>query len=400
MTEYLNYFDGYIADDMLWFSNLNFNAFIKMNIKTGDTEMVSLFPGFDRDCRNLHCGVIQVGNRLFFTPYRSNTVHIWDMEKETFLPNMKITCEEDIKYVGTGVDRENMLWIVPENLAEPIVVIDAERGKLADSISIKKVLLQEELSADFESGLKNVAFYDNAVYIQGYKQNGLVKIRCADRKIEFYKFAGSYKPVSLDTFDGENFYFFNYPDNRLLKWNIRNGSVEEILPKYQFANGRTPFWGVVKVSEIFLFLPCHSNSICTLDLRTRAMKELQLPEGFRRSSPFALIGHHKIYENKLYLFPRSGNELLVMDTKDFVISEIKYRYPETFAEYSEDVLQTIFLKDFEESNLSESFAYDETLGMFLDKVVTGGASLPSQANNIGGQIHEYVKNRYRMKERI
>jgi hypothetical protein len=396
MTEYVNFFDGYIENDELWFSNIRFNALMKMNIKTGDTEMISVFPGRERESENLHCRVIKAGDRLFFIPYISNIVHVWDLKKGAFLPNIEIGPEENAKYVAAAVDDENKLWIVPENLLKPIVIIDTGRCEIADRVNIPDVTTPERPTAGLETDLKNVVFYGNTFFIQSYRENGLWKLGCADRSTKFYEFAGVYRPVSLNTFDGENFYFFNYPDNRLMMWNMRDNSVRIISRGYPFVDGRNPFGGILKTNDGFLFVPCHCDSFCAFDPQTYAITELPLPENFKRCSPFALTVYHKVYQDKLYLFPRSGNELLVMDTGKTVISEISYKYPESFVSYAEDVLQRIFDKYYEGSSVYESFLYDETLGRFLDKVVTGDESSSSkqQPSNAGRQIHEFVKKRY------
>ena len=98
MKNPINFFDAELINNELWFSNKNFNALMKMNSETGETEMVSTFEGFPPEEENLHIKTILSGDLLIFIPYKSNRIHIWDIDKNCFLKSVAIEYEKGGAY--------------------------------------------------------------------------------------------------------------------------------------------------------------------------------------------------------------------------------------------------------------------------------------------------------------
>ena len=66
MKNPVNFFDAELINGEWWFSNLSFNALMKMNSESGETEMISTFEDFPADSENLHVKAIRYDNLLIF----------------------------------------------------------------------------------------------------------------------------------------------------------------------------------------------------------------------------------------------------------------------------------------------------------------------------------------------
>lgn len=81
MKNKINFYDGFIQDDVIWFSNLNHNALMTLNLKNGQLSSIARFPGCESYQNNLHIRVIENNGKLYFVPRNGNFVHAFSLEK-------------------------------------------------------------------------------------------------------------------------------------------------------------------------------------------------------------------------------------------------------------------------------------------------------------------------------
>ena len=104
MKNPINFFDAELINNEWWFSNLNFNALMKMNSESGETEMISTFEGIPLDEENLHIKTIISGDLLFFIPRYKNIIHIWNTKENHFEKSVVIDCEKSGFFINALKD--------------------------------------------------------------------------------------------------------------------------------------------------------------------------------------------------------------------------------------------------------------------------------------------------------
>ena len=80
----LKTFGGVFYEEHLWFSNNTFNGLFRMNLDSGNIELMDFFPNEKRDLVAAHKKCICYNGKLFFFPANANNIHIYDISKQKF----------------------------------------------------------------------------------------------------------------------------------------------------------------------------------------------------------------------------------------------------------------------------------------------------------------------------
>ncbi len=84
--------DAVVDKDTLWFMAYDFNSLFSMNLLTGETKLVGLFPDEDYGTGRLYESMGIVEGRIFFAPFNAKSIAVYDIKKGVF---SKISLEED-----------------------------------------------------------------------------------------------------------------------------------------------------------------------------------------------------------------------------------------------------------------------------------------------------------------
>ncbi len=71
--------------DEIWFSSYCFNGLFRMNIRTGDTFFVDLFPNEETDVFFAHHKALYHEGLIIFAPWNGNNVHIYNIKEKVFV---------------------------------------------------------------------------------------------------------------------------------------------------------------------------------------------------------------------------------------------------------------------------------------------------------------------------
>lgn len=135
-----------LVEDCIWVSLTEFNGLVKIDINTGEIFFVGEFPFEDRGYQ-LHNKICEYDNKLFFSPWNTNNITVYDLENKEF---RKIPME-DCGYLSAGrvvttVQKDENLFFILENARE-IIEFDMQREKIRK----KYVLLEKDADmASFE----------------------------------------------------------------------------------------------------------------------------------------------------------------------------------------------------------------------------------------------------------
>ncbi len=125
---FFDYAPDPISCGNIYFSAGWFNGLIKADIKTGDSEIISVFPDEQEMAALQHGQILRIDNRLYFCPRNISSLHIYDMEsgeikKIDLPPNEGYWREREIKFLPFA--HEKKIYFIPHNYNQ-ILLFDTE----------------------------------------------------------------------------------------------------------------------------------------------------------------------------------------------------------------------------------------------------------------------------------
>lgn len=390
MNGLIKFYDAYKKEDELLFSNMCLNAFQKMNIHTGKIETIDMFPGCTKEKRELHLCVLNYRERLYFIPYKSNMIHIWNLESEQWEDNIKLSYSESVK-IEDAVLYENEIWIFPNSLDKPIIKFNMDRKTSVELDELTKSI-NERASTCVKIVTGCVCLEKNMLFIATYDAGYVFKINIKNLKIE-------------NVFCFENTFIAGMKaltHNRLCIWFVNKSSImiwdeEAREKKYlniktQIPFGRIAFRSVLELDEkYFLLLPKHSNELFVVDEKNGLSESLALPADFHRCSPYSLFEYGVKEGKKIYLFPSGGNKLLVIDLDNMKVCSKDFDVSKEYQEYASGVIRKQREDSFHLKDMYEAMGWNEVLPQFIDMVCMQEQQIKKDENaNYGAKIYEVL----------
>lgn len=388
MKNPINFFDAEFVDNELWFSNKNFNALMKMNSETGETEMVSTFEGFPPEEENLHIKTILSGDLLIFIPYLKNTIHIWNIQKNCFEKSVDIDNKQSSVFINAFKDDNDIIWILPSKLSDPIVLFDINKRTTSAFFGIKEESDSENIS-DVILWLISLKYQKNHIYINSTKNNICFYVDCNTKKTGKIILPDKFPVMSVFPCD-DKIYFSLSRMSDIFEWNAEKKSYIRYEIDNKLKQGECYYADIIKRENKLVIIPCHSDDIIIYDIEKREYEKLIFPENFERTNPNVMFAFYREKGNEIFVFPLGCNHLIKINTDDFTLSTVLFALSDSFEKHSEDIINKVFEKNYH-SGLDEFFAYKETLDMFINKLVSDdNTDIKTEEKNAGEQIHKYI----------
>lgn len=386
MKNPINFFDAELINNEWWFSDFNFNALMKMNSETGETEMVSTFEGFPPEEENLHVKTFCFDNLLIFIPYLKNTIHIWNTENNCFEKSVVINYEKTGYFINAFKDENDIIWIIPNKPSDHVILFDIKKREVSAFDGIKEISASRNTDdtviwADYNKG---------RLYIQVYRKNICFSVDCNSKKTERIVFPDKFLGLPFSAYDNK-LYLSLLGTSDIFEWDTETKSYTRYKIQNELKRGSIFYGNIIKTENTLIITPCHSDDIIIYDTEKREYKKLTFPEGFERTHVYNMCGFYREKGSEIHIFPIRCNHLIKINTDDFTLSTVPFVLSDSLRKYSEDVLNSIFEKKYH-SELDETFAYKETLDMFINKLVSEEADNKKALteNNAGEKIHNYI----------
>lgn len=389
MENLINFYDGCLVGDELWFSNLNFNALMKMNIKTGKTEFVDTFPYLADTQEFAHIRTIRYDDCLYFISYRNRVIHIWNLMELKWEKTVHINCSE----IENAFLYNNEIWLFPASLKNPIV-----KFNLKDRKEIVLNELTEQINAINSKCIsilsETVSLCIDKLIIASYEGNTVITIDCKTEQITNKYSFDDISISGIKVKDKKHFWvwFTNSADIYLVS--ETEGNIDRINTEINFQRNRTPFSNMINIDEHrALVLPRHTEEILLIDTLINETNKLKIPNEFKRCKVTSLLLFYKQVDGFTFLFPCGGNNLLIVNANTMSISHISFIVDDEFLEYAKKMKRKIFNSMIYSGDLSEGKGWTEMLPNFLDKVCEGSKAVTKCDNkHIGTDIFIEIKN--------
>lgn len=397
--------DAFRDGEDLWLSNYDYNACIKWNIDSGSAEIVDLFSQASDERGSLHRRVFRVGEKLYFIPFRGKYLHIRDLEQGTW---EEIEISEEDLLVADAYLTEGCFWIFPCYLRDPIMIfhIDTRQieklTELAQEIGTYLGEYRSWMLLDITCVCQRGGFF----YLAEYRRS---KVFCIDSKEKKLKQVWNNEESIQDPKSGEireriklqginlcgeeDFWLISMEEKEVYLWNPEEGIKKTYRFETKMYGKRIPFYRVVDVSETYaLVLPCHSNRLFRINKVTDEITGIKYPSEFARRKIYSLFCGYDKTENKVFLYPRSGNGLLVIDVEEGKAYYTAYMFNETDGSHFENLYHQYVRRRWHTGKLDESYGGRVILANFLDEVAKKEECVEQPPiEEVGKKIYQYCK---------
>lgn len=391
MNRLIRFYEGYIVNNELWFSNLNYNALLKMNINTGKIQFIDKFPKFPEETRNLHIRIIKYNEFLYFIPFKSNLIHIWNLNNQNWEKTIDIPYSDNVT-IEDAVLLNNEIWIFPEILKNPIIKVNVVQGtiktltKLTENINT----INKEYASIISCGISK---YNEQLLLSIYKKDCVISINSKSEQITNKYYLENISIAGIKNISDDTCCIWLTNSSDILFWNVNKNEIKAIPTNVNFYYGQRAFRNIIEIDKNrFLLLPCHTNNILIMNKLNGEINEVTLPIEFKRKSAFTLFLYAQRIKNIVYLFPCGGNKLVYINLSTMSASIIDFVITNEFKEYALKIIEKNIQREFVLGNIRETDGWNEILPKFIDMVSQKKQNhLNAEADNLGLEIYTQIK---------
>jgi hypothetical protein len=299
------------ADNDLWFCAKDFNALIKMDKKTWETEYMGSFPCHGIDRKELHGSAARNGEKLYFAPLHDNVFYAYDLSKQSFevLPT---SLDEEKEWPNSSYNRfysvisyERFVFYIGFSF-KGLVRYDTETGEMkccdgwvseADQI-MDRQNWEDRIGKPFARKGQRLYFtyvcvVDNRLYCPFYDAAAILVFDMDTCRHKLYQLDSRADGFGGIIFGGSSFWLAPTIDTSfIVKWDESSNKVHEydhLLDNYKKG------WAIAPSSDGVLFLPYSHNTVLKIDYTSGEASETglslkgSLPEGEPLFSTYSLI---------------------------------------------------------------------------------------------------------------
>lgn len=294
-------------DDYVWISLLEFNGLVKVNIETSDVTFVGNFLAEEMGYQ-LHSQIYEYKNKLFFIPWNSNNIAVYDIRKHIF----RYTSLKDHNYIESGripyvCQKKEKLFLISEN-AQKIIEYNMALEKI-EEIHILPVEHSEE------SGIfciLPVGAQNNIWKING--KNGLSsKINVILSKYE--ETALFDKKMAIFTGCSSENYIWLLTENTILYQFTFSGDYFREYDLFEIMKCRLKYFS--ESNESF-FSICISNNIFIIWFGKNKIIQIPIEENIVCLDKYQIIQSEKelifVSEGQMIMF--ENNKIIILDGDD------------------------------------------------------------------------------------
>lgn len=389
MRNKINFYDGFIKDDVIWFSNLNNNALMTLDIITGELCYKDSFPDKKLYEKNLHIRVIEDNGLLYFIPQMGSCVHIYSISKESFLSSMILPYANDTLISNAFKDENGKIWIIPSYVHSDIACINC-----CDN-SVSLINLSGHIINYDEAYIgPNCVSYNKGV-ISGcvFKSNQLFFIDTNTQIITTGRLSNEYAPYSFVSDDGDLYIFSDSSDKLIISWRRSDNSYNMINEECINIKVDYDYWNYIRIDDSLICLPYRMNDLLCINNSSKQVKQISINESAQRNSLNPMFSFYTEYKNRIYCFPSGSDSLMIINKENLSIRFIDYLIDDAISCMISDQCSLSLEKQIISGEISESIDYDDTLSEFLDYIVKSEHNDAFEnAPLVGNAIHKYFIN--------
>lgn len=266
---------GYVKiDGCIWFANICFNALMKVNLLTGDLDIVDKFPNYPVNARWLYSSVHHIGQYLVFIPNNSAEIVSYNLDNGKFfsVPIKEEYLSKNAGQFTSSYQIGSFIYLFPT----------AAKCMIKYNTVTHKIVYLENAVSELIERMPEVTYWfyqkyeviDKLIYLPAMEVNVVVifDIEKESADIRYLNIEGGCS--TIDYKDGY-FYFASGKSAQIYRWEPVSGEIiiyndlpNDIKKEEMFANS------FCKDDKI-IFFPDQGNRILTFMIETGKISVLK-----------------------------------------------------------------------------------------------------------------------------
>lgn len=310
-----------IKGDVGYASDFERNGLFKIDIKTGKSKYIGLFPEEEIMTSRLHSCCEWVDNKVFFIPAAGKNISIFDVESKEIetieIPTVSKTqnfgYKPKLKF-SKVIQHSGYLWLIPATYPG-IIKLDLNTHRI--------VTISNWLPNDGFMFRRAVYIKGNVVYVASGNNNNVLIFDLSSGTGSIRKIGRLNNGIMDMCENGEELVMAPRKEGAVVEWNIATDEVKEYNDyPVGFNSGEIVFQCIYKSGCDFILVPAHaSHGIRLSDEKLKIDNDIQWKTGTTTKVEFMFENEKTIYlreilmdmSNRFYFVNKSDGRLKEFD---------------------------------------------------------------------------------------
>lgn len=373
-----------VYQNRIWISCYLYNALYCYDIASSNMEYLGKFENQDmRD--NLHRQIIRCGDILFFVPIYADGIDVYNIKEQRFESTIKSSCNEKITNRIALQISDEMVWLLPQNIKEPLYVLYTKERRLEPFFAWKKEIDQIFYDDDtFFISASGICVNEKHIYMAIFDKGIILEIDRETVKVRKIFSDENYRFASINCL-GNALYLTELGSSGIIQ--IEHNKVVCKIENREIDDVEIPYCGMVQVKKGFLVIPYHFNDLYILDTKEKKLQKTDINFGKKISSDPCFL-NWQMYEGNVFLYPGRAQSVLTVNYNNLEVHETDLMIPDNITD--EWILKNRFDAHYNSGNvtLKES---DYSLTEFIMLVEKERRIVFNSAERIGEEIYTSTK---------
>ncbi len=380
--------DFCMMENEIWFTVNACNKVFKYNIKKRDLATVAKFPGVMLNKENLFSAIEYYNEKLFFVPFISDKVYIYNIKNSKFeLINLSTGENIICKYCSCFVDH-NSLYLVPI-CYENILKINMDTYSSEYVWNIKKYINHKN-GNEFKVYFNNQSCCCGEYFVNFISETKIIILfNTVKQKISIKRLDDGYQNIIAICSNGNNLYCLERATGNIINWNIKSNTITYLNISYGNidANSLSEILNIRYQGSVYsvfrdnnIYLCPDLGSVCIkIDMKTKNAYAL-IEDTLQSLADRYLNSKIHLIDGKVIFFHGAESSLVTVDKEDVIKKEEIL--------LSEEEIKLLKKEIMEEVVMEEDFRICD-LKLFAEMNLKGKRS--SDLENTGNRIFRMIK---------
>ncbi len=276
--------DVCMVNKELWFASCYSNALCKMNLSTGQVELVDSIPNEHEYEQRLYHDVVEINDKLYLAPHRAKEMIEYDLKKGLFKKIALKKPHDPNKSQFTRMVRyKEYLYLLP-TYYNAIVQYNTKDGACKYYTD-----LLDDLGEANHPEAKDAPLFMNAIYVEdnlllmaSSRSNAILEFNMDIERAVIHRVGNENNSFYRMTYDGNDYWLIPHESKAVIRWNRKTGRTIEYSEYPEgFVGEKNAFISIVSCGAYLLAFPKTANMIIKIDRETGIMSEFKIPVHYR-----------------------------------------------------------------------------------------------------------------------